>query len=224
MLTIYGIYGSRATRTLWLAAELAIEYKHVPVLQARRVADPLAEDAPLNTLSPAFLAINPMGTIPCIDDDGMVLYESMAINLYLARKQGGALGPANLSEDAAMMQWSFFAATEIEANSLKISSTAAEGLADTETGRAVIEVATRMLKRPFRVLEQRLASHDYLTGDRFTVADLNVAEVVRYAQSHTRLFDAHPAVKAWLERCQARPAFKAMWAARSAEAAASAAK
>lgn len=126
MLTIYGVYRSRATRTLWLAGELGIEFKHVPVIQARRLADPLATDAPLNTLSPTFLAINPMGTIPCIEDDGMVLYESMAINLYLARKYGGPLAPVDLKEDAAMLQWSFFAATEVEANSLKISSAVAE--------------------------------------------------------------------------------------------------
>lgn len=175
MLTIYGVYRSRATRTLWLAAELGIEFKHVPVIQARRLADPLATDAPLNTLSPAFLAVNPMGTIPCIEDDGMVLYESMAINLYLARKYGGPLAPVDLKEDAAMLQWSFFAATEIETNSLKISSAIAEGLAESDAGKAVIDVAARLLKRPLRVLEQHLATHDYLVGDRFTVADLNVA-------------------------------------------------
>jgi len=217
VLTIYGVYRSRATRTLWLAGELDIAFDHVPVIQARRLADPMAADAPLNTLTPSYLAINPMGTIPCIDDDGMVLYESMAINLYLARKYGTSVAPKDAAEDAHMLQWSFFAATEIETNSLKISSTFAEGLADSETGKAVIEVAARMLRRPFRVLEQHLADKDYLVGDRFTVADLNAAEVVRYAQTHAPLFDAHPAVKAWLERCQSRPAFKAMWDARAAE-------
>lgn len=219
MLTIYGVYRSRATRTLWLAGELGIDFKHVPVIQGRRLDDPLSESAPLNTLSPAYLAINKMGTVPCIDDDGLVLYESMAINLYLARKHGGPLAPVDLAEDGHMMQWSFFGATEIESNSLKISSTIAEGLADTETGKAVLDVTARLLKKPFRVLEQQLTTSQYLVGDRFTVADLNVAEVVRYAQGHAPLFDANPALKSWLERCQARPAFKAMWDARAAEAA-----
>lgn len=219
MLTIYGVYRSRATRTLWLAGELGIEYKHVPVIQARRLDNPLAENAPLNTLSAAFLAINPMGTVPCIEDGGMVLYESMAINLFLARRYGGELAPKDLAEDAAMMQWSFFAATEIETQSLKISTTFAEDLADTAAGKAVIDVAARLLQRPLRVLELHLSSHDYLVGDRFTVADINVAEVVRYAQGHTALIDAFPSLKGWLERCQSRPAFKAMWDARSAEAA-----
>lgn len=217
MLSIYGVYRSRATRTLWLAGELELEFRHVPVLQARRVPDPLAAGAPLNTLSPEYLAINPMGTIPCIDDDGFILYESMAINLYLARKHGGTLAPANLTEDAAFMQWSFFAATEIEANALKISATIAEGLADSDAGKAVIDIAARILRRPLRVLEQALSGNEYLVANRFTVADINVAEIVRYAQGHAPLIDAHPAVKAWLERVQARPAFRAMWETRAAE-------
>ncbi len=219
MLTIYGVYRSRATRTLWLAGELGLNFKLVPVIQARRVEDPLAANAPMNTLTPSFLAINPMGTIPCIEDDGMVLYESMAINLYLARKHGTAVAPADLAEDAQMMQWSFFAATEIETNALKISSTVSEGLANTEAGQAVIEVAARLLRRPFKVLEQHLSENEYLVGNRFSVADINVAEVVRYAQAHTPLFEANPAVKSWLDRCQSRAAFKAMWSARDSEAA-----
>ena len=220
MLTIYGVYRSRATRTFWLAGELGLDFKHVPVIQARRLADPLAEGAQINTLTPSFLAVNPMGTIPAIDEDGTVLYESMAINLYLARKHGTALAPADLVEDAAMMQWSFFAATEIESNALKISSAIAEGQSDTEAGKAVIDVAARLLRRPLKVLQQHLAASPYLVGGRFTVADINVAEVVRYAQGHAALMDVFPAVKAWLEQCHARPAFKAMWDARTAEAAA----
>lgn len=219
MLKIYGVYRSRATRTLWLAGELGLNFKLVPVIQARRVEDPLAANAPMNTLTPSFLAINPMGTIPCIEDDGMVLYESMAINLYLARKHGTSVAPADLAEDAQMMQWSFFAATEIETNALKISSTVSEGLANTDAGQAVIEVAARLLRRPFKVLEQHLSENEYLVGNRFSVADINVAEVVRYAQAHTPLFEANPAVKAWLDRCQSRAAFKAMWSARDSEAA-----
>lgn len=84
MLTIYGVYRSRASRNYWMAGELGLPFRSVPVVQARRVADPLAADAPLNTKSPGFLAINPMGLIPAIEDDGLVLTESLANNLYLA--------------------------------------------------------------------------------------------------------------------------------------------
>eukprot|EP01035_Chromulina_nebulosa_P014683 gene14683-biopygen12512 len=76
MLKIYGVYKSRATRILWLVEELGLPFEQVPVLQAYKLADPLAADARLNTRSPAFLAVNPMGGIPTIDDDGLVLNES----------------------------------------------------------------------------------------------------------------------------------------------------
>lgn len=217
MLTIYGVYRSRATRTFWLAEELNLKFTHVPVIQARRLDDPLSPDAPLNTLSPDFKAINPMGTIPCIKHNELVLYESMAINLYLARHYGAELAYHNNGEEGLILQWSFFAATEIETNALKINTTFADGLADTDVGKAVLDVSARLLKRPMAVLEQHLENHDYLVGNRFTVADINMAEVIRYAQGHESLMQAHPNISAWLATCQSRQSFKDMWAKREAE-------
>jgi Ni2+-binding GTPase involved in maturation of urease and hydrogenase len=78
-LTIYGVLRSRASRPVWLAKELGLQYQHVPVIQGYRLADPLALDAPFNTVTPAFREINPNGLIPSIVDDGMVLHESLAI-------------------------------------------------------------------------------------------------------------------------------------------------
>ncbi|MFC3163698.1 glutathione S-transferase family protein [Ciceribacter thiooxidans] len=215
MLKIYGVYKSRATRPLWLAGELGLAFEHVPVLQARKLDDPLAEDAQINTRTPAFLELCPMGVIPAMEDDGLVLFESMAINLYLAKKHGGPLAPADLREDALMTQWSFFGATEIETNALKISTAAAEGRL--ESSKDEVEAVARLLKRPFAVLERHFSENDYLVGGRFTVADINLAEIVRYAQAHAPLFDAHPKLKAWLARCQSRAAFKAMWEKRLSE-------
>ena len=215
MLKIYGCYRSRATRPLWLVEELGLPFEHIPVVQARRVAEPKAANAQINTQSDAFLALNPMGAIPSIDDDGVVIHESLAIDLYLAKKYGGELGPKDLVEDALMIQWSLFAATEIEATALKISSAslATPSPEVTET----IEAASKALVRSFDALEKYLTGKTWLVGERFTVADINVAEIVRYAQPHAPLFDSRPALKAWLERAQARPAFKAMWAKRLAE-------
>ena len=106
MLTIYGVYRSRASRNYWMVRELGIPFRSVPVIQARRLADPSAADAPLNTQSPEFLAVNPTGLIPCIDDGGFVMTESLAINLYLARKHGGPLAGQTITEEAEMLQFS----------------------------------------------------------------------------------------------------------------------
>jgi glutathione S-transferase len=213
MLKIYGVYRSRATRPLWLVEELGIPFELVPVIQAYRLPEPMGAEAPVNTLSADFLGLNPMGSIPSMDDDGFVLHESLAISLYLARKYGGDIGPKDINEEALMIQWSLFAATSIETPALKIQQTNA----DTDDGKSEIEVAARLLKRPFDVLEKHFSKNSHMVGGRFTVADINVAEIVRYAQGHLALFDNRPALKTWLETCQARPAFKAMWEKRLAE-------
>jgi len=216
MLTIYGVYRSRASRVLWLAGELGLSFEHVPVIQAYRLPDPSAADAPLNSRSPAFLAINPNGHIPSIDDDGLRLNESLAITLYLAKKHGGPLAPATLAEDAAMMMWALWAATEVEPSALQILY---HRLSYPEAQRdaAVADAAVAALRAPFAVFERALAAAGFAVGGRFTVADINLAEVFRYAMPAPELFAAAPRVKAWLAACQARPAFQAMLARREAE-------
>ena len=204
MLTIYGVYRSRASRNLWLANELGIPFKHVPIIQHYRLKDPFPADV-VHTRSPEFLRVNPNGHVPTIEDDGVVLHESLAINLYLAKKHGGPVAPANVAEDGAMAMWSLWAATEVESQALALLT------------QGVTDAGIAALRAPFAVLNDALAKDVHLVGGRFTVADINVAEVVRYAMPATTLFDRAPNVKAWLAACQARPAFKTMWAARDKE-------
>ncbi len=83
---------------------------------------------------------------------------------------------------------------------------------------AALNAAVAALRRPFGVLEAALhAGGGHLVGDRFTVADLNVAEVLRYAQPAPELFADYPEVTTWLAACQSRPAFEETMAARRAE-------
>ncbi len=217
MLTIYGVYRSRSARVYWMAEELGIEFESVPVLQAKRLANPLSPDAPINTLSPKFLALNPMALIPAVKDGDLVLNESLAINLYLARKYGGELGGNTVEEDGLMTMWTVWAVSELDGNTGKIVSTYDDGRENTEAGRAVIDVACRTMKRPLSVLEKHLDGKDWIVGGRFTVVDLNIAEVLRYAQSETALFEAHPNIDAWIKRCQSRPAYLEMQRKRSLE-------
>lgn len=217
MITVYGVYRSRASRPLWLLAELGLPFTHVPVIQAYRLPDPKAADAPLNTTSAEFLAVNPLGQIPAYEEDGLVLTESLAITLHIARCHGGTLGPQSHAEAALMEQWSLFAISSIETPALEIVYILGDGGDKTPEGQANIALNAEKLRRPLRRLESWFANHDWLVGDRFTAADINTAECLRYAQSHPTLLSEFPRSKAWLERCQARPAFKAMWAARLGE-------
>lgn len=214
MITIYGVYRSRASRPLWLLEETGTPFNHVPVIQAYRLKDKADPGAMLNTASPAFLRVNPQGQIPAMQEDGLILTESLAITLYLARRHGGPLGPQDDAETGLMEQWALFAATAVETPALEIMlalQSGGEGVA------AQLAVSAEKLRRPLSRLEAHLADGDWLVGGRFTVADINTAECVRYAQGHPTLLAEFPQVREWLERCQSRPAFKAMWAKRLAE-------
>ena len=103
-LKIYGVARSRAFRTLWMAKELGLDYEHIKV-----------DFATGETRRPEHLALNPNGHVPVIDDDGFILWESMAINLYLAKKYGkDGIYPALLADEARAWQWSFWGMTEVE--------------------------------------------------------------------------------------------------------------
>jgi glutathione S-transferase len=217
MPTLHGTRRSRASRNIWLAEEAGLDLPLAVVWQARRVERPEAEGAPVNTRSPAFLRLNPMGSIPVLTDGDLVLTESLAINLYLARAHGGDLGPRDDREAGLMAQWTLFAATSVEGPALAIQGAYERGEDASELGQGEILRQAEALGRPFGAAEAHLALHPFLVGDRFTVADINLAECVRYAQAHQPLMAAHPALDAWLRRCQARPGFLRMWAAREAE-------
>jgi glutathione S-transferase len=214
-LKIYGVLRSRASRPVWMAKELGISYEHVPVIQNYRLLNAAASGGLLNTQSPAFLAVNPNGLVPTIDDDGFVLNESLAITLYLARKHGGALAPQDVREEGLATMWSLWAATECEMPALRVMQ---NGPSVKTRVPAVFDASVAALKPKFAVLDKALGDGGgHLVGDRFTVADLNVAEIIRYAQAAPELFADASNVRSWITACQARPAFIEMMTERNRE-------
>ena len=217
MITLYGLYRSRATRPLWLLAETGMAFDLVPVLQEYRRVGANTDWTGLTTTSPAFLAVNPQGQTPALTDGDLVLTESLAITLHLARRHGGPLAPQSPAELALMEQWALFAATAVEGPALEIYGIVNDGADTTLEGQAAIRIAAEKLRRPLRRLELHLAAHSHPVGDRFTAADIMLAECLRYSQSHPTLLTEFPAVNLWLTTAQARPAFQAIWAKRMAE-------
>jgi glutathione S-transferase len=205
MLKIYGTPHSRASRPLWVCRELGLEYEQVPV----HFADG-------GTRSPEFLAINPAGRIPAIDDAGFRLAESMAINFYLVKKHGGELAPKSLEDEARMLQWTFWAMTEVEKPLLTVFMQRAEVPPGSPAAQyfrerspkdpATEQAALKALEHPMSVLNSHLASREYILGAGFTLVDLNVASVMAMGLAGKYDFTAYPNVQQWLGRCMARPA------------------
>ncbi|MGH8849097.1 MAG: glutathione S-transferase family protein [Polaromonas sp.] len=199
-LKIYGTAASRAARPLWVAHELGLAYEHIPL--------PYLGGA---TRAPEFLAINPNGHIPVIDDDGVLVWESMACALYLAERfksrSAPSLAAEHHAEQAEILRWSFWVVTECEKDALAFLMHRV--LMPAERRRPQLaEEAERRLLGPLRVLEQHLQRRSHLAAERFTVADICVASVVAWAQGATELMAQCPRVDEWLRRCLVRPAFR----------------
>ncbi len=198
-LKIYGIPRSRAFRTLWMAGELGLDYELMKV-----------DFATGDARRPEHLARNPNGRIPVIDDDGLILWESMAINLYLAKKySAGSLYPSRLEDEARAWQWSFWGMTEVEQPVLTALFNRAV-LPENQRDPAAADAAEQTLGRRFAVLEGVLGSTSYLLGGQFTVADLNVASILAWARPAQIDMSAFPKVAEWLRICAERPAARAV--------------
>jgi glutathione S-transferase len=196
-LKIYGVPRSRAFRTLWLAKELGLDYENVGI-----------DFATGETRTPSYMAINPNGHVPAIDDDGFILWESMAINLYLAKKHGlGTFYPTRLQDEARAWQWSLWGMTEIERPVLTAMFNRAI-YPENERDAAAADAAEKDLQNPLTVLDGAVAKTPYLLGGEFTVADLNVASILSWARPARIDFAPFPKAADWLGRCALRPAAK----------------
>jgi glutathione S-transferase len=198
MLKLYGNTKSRATRCLWMLEEIGEPYELVQT--SVRTGD---------LQSPAYLQLNPNARIPTLVDGDVVLWESMAINLYLAQKPGPMhSGSAVVLGLAA--QWSFWAMLEIEALLLDLLAHRIM-LAEYARDPSHVERNTLLLQKPLAVLEAALNGRDYLASENFTVADLNLASILAWGKIAGLEFSRHPNVSRWLERSLARPAYRRMW-------------
>jgi glutathione S-transferase len=191
---LYGISGSRAFRSIWAAEEIGLAYEHVPTS--------FRGDAQ----SPEYFSVNPNGRIPALVDGDLKLFESMAINMYLAKKYANGLIPEGEDAEAKTWQWSVWGISEIEPLQMQI---VVQKFFTPEAKRdsGVIERAGKALSRPFNVLNATLESSDYLLGDTFSLADLNLAGVMDLLNMVQHDVSAWPAMARWLDACYARESY-----------------
>lgn len=198
--TLYGAHLSRAPRCAWLLDELGLEFT-VDEIQHRNG----------DTRTPQFLALNPNGKTPVLVDGHTVIWESMAVNLYLAMAYGRLpLWPEKVEMRGHILQWTIWAVTEVEPllDALIMAIRKVGPLQEQQ--RAPAEINQR-LARPLSVLDGELAKRQWLVGNEFSVADLNIASILSFSVfMKASDFSRWPNVRTWLEACCSRPAYARM--------------
>jgi glutathione S-transferase len=200
-LKIYGVPISRSISNIWAALELGIDYENVPIGWDDN-----------SIYSDGYRRINPNSRVPAIQDGDFIMWESLAINMYLVKKHGGSLAPKTLQEEAHALQWTLWAATQLERPAMQWAFNAYI-LEPHERHPEAAAKALDELRPLLKVLDGALAATPYLLGDRFTIADLNVGCVLLRPRQQLDLTD-FPRAKEWDKAVFERPAAKKAWAIR----------
>jgi len=195
MMRLYGSRHSTAARCLWALEETGLPYEHV-ALDVRKG----------ETRSSSYLALNPNGRVPALCDGDLVLFESMAINFYLARRYDGGLQPATPDGWDMAIMWSFWAANEVEVLVRQLVRNRLF-LASAERDEAAAARAEQFLEAPMSVLDRHLATREWVLGQRFSVADVNVGHAFLWLPVVGLELSRWPWLAAWIARCAERPAW-----------------
>jgi len=154
---------------------------------------------------PAFLKLNPRGQVPTLDDDGTVVWDSLAILVYLARKHGGEKWlPLDAEGMAEVMQWLAVMENEV------LYGLARARVICKFKRPGNLEEAQLLGRKGLEVLEQRLATHPWLALDRVTIADIGCFPYVALAPEGEIPLETYPRVRNWIERIKALPGFVGM--------------
>jgi len=196
MLKIYGKQRSRAARCLWVLEETGLAYTQI-----------CGDTQSGETRKAEYLALNPAGKVPVIDDDGFILRESIAINAYLVTKKNTALWPDEVRVQAYINQWSCWAATEMEIPLNAIFRAKRRAGAAGDVDPAFISENLDVARQTLKVLEQHLVTHPYVACEEFTLGDINAYTAAMLVPMFQDLAP-YPAVQEWMQRCSARPAWK----------------
>lgn len=199
MLKLYGQYRSRTFRVAWLCKESNIPYEHVNVTINVEGA---------TCKEPWYVALNPNKRVPTIDDDGLVMWESAAINLYLAEKYRSPLWPKDWAGRARALQWAFYIANDVEGPMITMQRHR-HMLPPEQRNEALAQEAEQQVMPRMQVLEDHVAKHGFFGGAAWGLADFMVASVC-YSMWLNKfpLLEKFPKFHAWLEESVSRPAAK----------------
>jgi glutathione S-transferase len=195
MLQLYGNPISRAMRCLWMLEEMGEPYQ---LIEKSTRTDELQ--------SAEYVRLNPNARIPTLVDGDFVLWESMAINLYLAQKYPGPMRCVDPKVLGLATQWSFWAMLEMEGLLLDLLQHRAV-LPEFARDASYAERDELLLRRPLEILNNTLSERDHLAERNFTVADLNVASILAWGKMGRLDLSNYSNVARWLDNCLKRPAY-----------------
>ncbi len=196
MITLYGTPRSSAGRCLWCLEEIGQPYENKNVDMRTK-----------EHKSEAFMKINPNGKVPALVDGDVTMFESMAINFYLAEKYKPELMGKNSAEKARSFQWSFWASSELQGPLIEVFIQKMF-MPDDKRDQKIIDSNLEKLPELFSVLDGALAKNKYLAGDTFTLADLNTASVASIAPMLAFDLSPYKNVDGWLKSMNDRKAFQ----------------
>jgi len=183
---------TRDLRVLWALEEMGLPYEIIGI------------DHPNHDLDrPEFRAKNPFGQLPVIDDDGVIVTESGAILLYLARKSGKLI-PKDLAGEAQVLRWSVAALSSVEVPVLTMWFVGISGGKGEKPHDALKAWSDMRLGQ----LDGWLANRTFVATDDFTVADILMTHVLSAGSTDKALLEPHEHVRDYLARCMDRPAWK----------------
>ncbi|MEQ1878619.1 MAG: glutathione S-transferase family protein [Bdellovibrionia bacterium] len=196
MFQIYGSPLASPGRVYWTAEEVGIPWERVPLNMREK-----------QHKSPEFLKLNPNGKVPVVVDGELVLWESSAITFYLAEKHKPELLGKGLTERALVYQWSIWAMTELQPPHVDLFI---QKIFVPEERRdlGLIERSLKAIPPRLEILDTHLKGREWIVGNGFTLADINVASVVEINKGTENDISQFEAIGAWLKRINDRPAHK----------------
>jgi glutathione S-transferase len=190
-ITLYEYGSSRSKQARWTLLELGLEFH---AIGGREILH-----------SDELKRVNPMGKVPAVVINGEPLFEAAAICTYLADlvPEKGLISPSGTRERALHLQWVSFALTEMEAY-LWSNARNTFVLPEEQRITALFEQNNKTFMRAARVLDEVLATTDFLVANRFSVTDILVGFTVNWGNG-MKLLDKTPHLQRYLERLKARP-------------------
>jgi glutathione S-transferase len=158
---------------------------------------------------PAFLAINPNGKVPVLEDGATKLWEADAIMCYLARAAGSDLWP-NDERQVEVMRWLSWSAYHFtrHAGTLYFQHIIKPNFLGSAPDPQVVEEATGFFRQFAQVLNEHLRGRKFLVGDALTIADFSVAVTLPYAEKAKIPVACFPEIERWHARLEELPAWR----------------